>query len=172
MCIRDRVMRAGIQLSRSSKRAATRPKYKYFWFLYPSIESIVLAVLYRIAPIGPPRIKKNNGAIIPSTVFSAMVSTVARVISLSSNSSVSRPTIQDNRLRASKILSCLINWLIVKPAPASERGDIEMCIRDSYRNDHIFCKYRIGFCISHWFFVNLKTYAMTSTCLVYTSRCV
>ena len=46
-------MRAGIQLSRSSKRAATRPKYKYFWFLYPSIESIVLAVLYRIAPIGP-----------------------------------------------------------------------------------------------------------------------
>ena len=117
-------MRAGIQLSRSSKRAATRPKYKYFWFLYPSIESIVLAVLYRIAPIGPPRIKKNNGAIIPSTVFSAMVSTVARVISLSSNSSVSRPTIQDNRLRASTILSCLINWLIVKPAPASERGDI------------------------------------------------
>ena len=53
-----------------------------------------------------------------------MVSTVARVISLSSNSSVSRPTIQDNRLRASTILSCLINWLIVKPAPASERGDI------------------------------------------------
>ncbi|ETI93265.1 MAG: hypothetical protein Q606_CBAC00349G0001, partial [Intestinibacter bartlettii DORA_8_9] len=59
-----KVMRAGIQLSTSSKRAATRPKYKYFWFLYPSIESIVLAVLYRIAPIGPPRIKKNNGAII------------------------------------------------------------------------------------------------------------
>ena len=32
-----------------------------------------------------------------------------------------------------------------------------------YRNDHIFCKYRIGFCIGYWFFVNLKTYAMTIT---------
>ena len=32
-----------------------------------------------------------------------------------------------------------------------------------YRNDHIFCKYRIGFSIGYWFFVNLKTYAMPST---------
>lgn len=32
-----------------------------------------------------------------------------------------------------------------------------------YRNDHIFCKYRIGFSIGYWFFVNLKTYAMSST---------
>ena len=90
------------------------------------MESIVLAVRYNIAPIGPPNIKKNSGEIMPSMVFSDIVSTVARVISLSSRSSVSRPTIHETRCLASSIRHCLSNLLISNPAAPNERGEIVM----------------------------------------------
>ena len=90
------------------------------------MESIVLAVRYNIAPIGPPNIKKNSGETMPSIVFSAIVSTVARVISLSSRSSVSRPTIHETRCLASSMRHCFSNRLISNPAAPSERGEIVM----------------------------------------------
>ena len=90
------------------------------------MESIVLIARYPMAPQGPNKTNQNRGEIIPSTVFSATVSIVARVISLSSRSLVLRPTIHPTLRRASRI-SCFRSKLAISiPASAKHRGLIEI----------------------------------------------
>ena len=90
------------------------------------MESIVLIARYPMAPHGPNRTNQNRGEIMPSTVFSATVSMVARVISLSSSSLVLRPTIHPTLRRASDI-SCFLNKLAISmPASAKQRGLMAM----------------------------------------------
>ncbi len=72
-----------------------------FSFLYPTIESSVFTALYMNPSGAPPSIINSIGAITPSDVFSATVSTAAFAIELSSSLSVSRPTMYDKYLRAS-----------------------------------------------------------------------
>jgi len=65
------------------------------------MESMVLIALYKNANGAPPINMKNSGAITPSEVFSATVSTAAFATSSSVSSAVSRPTIHESFLRAS-----------------------------------------------------------------------
>ena len=84
----------------SSIFAGIRPKYRYASFLYPSMESIVLTALYRKPSGAPPISRKIRGAVTPSEVFSATVSTAAFVTPSAVRFSVSLPTIMETAFLA------------------------------------------------------------------------
>ena len=90
------------------------------------MESSVLAALKPMARIGPPRIRQSIGAITPSVVFSATVSTVARMISDSESSEVSRPTMRPTcfRPRSSEMRSACAT-----PRPSLARHFAEMQVQ-------------------------------------------
>ncbi len=79
-------------MATSSAIAENLPILIYFSFLYPTIESNVLIALYMNPNGAPPSIINNMGAITPSDVFSATVSTAALAMELSFNRSTSLPT--------------------------------------------------------------------------------
>ena len=68
------------------------------------MESIVLTALYKKPKNGPPTANAIIGAITPSEVFSATVSTAAFVTPASSRHAVSRPTIMETACLASSIV--------------------------------------------------------------------
>ena len=59
------------------------------------MESMVFIALYKNPSTGPPMARNIIGAMTPSDVFSATVSTAAFVTPVSSSSAVSLPTIMD-----------------------------------------------------------------------------
>ena len=67
------------------------------------MESMVLTALYKNPPTAPPKKRYNSGAMTPSEVFSATVSTAARAMPASSNTLVSRPTIMETAYRAPSV---------------------------------------------------------------------
>ncbi len=66
--------------------------------------SSMLSALYPQSPAGPSKASQNSGATIASLVFSPIVSTQARLISVASSLAVSRPPIIASSRRASNKL--------------------------------------------------------------------
>ena len=99
---------AGRKFTKSSSFAAALPKYRYFSFLYPIMESIVFTALYKNPSTGPPTARYNIGAITPSEVFSATVSIAAFATPSSSRCSVSLPTNDFVNFLPARISACLM----------------------------------------------------------------